>query len=120
MLGQRRESSAHHSRVCSVARVREQPGHLATRYREVRNLTEALARPLSAEDQTIQSMPEASPTKWHRAHATWFFETFVLVPHATSYHTVDGACAGSSRPCGLRRIDDRTRLHQIHGKRRDR
>lgn len=91
MLGQRRESSAHHSRVCSVARVREQPGHLATRYREVRNLTEALARPLSAEDQTIQSMPEASPTKWHRAHTTWFFETFVLVPHATSYRIFDEA-----------------------------
>ena len=91
MLEQERESSAHHSTVCSVARVREHPGHLATRYREVRNLTETLARPLSAEDQTIQSMPEASPTKWHRAHTTWFFETFVLVPHATSCRIFDEA-----------------------------
>ncbi len=47
-------------------------------FRTTRALTEALAAPLSAEDQTIQSMPDVSPTKWHRAHTTWFFETFVL------------------------------------------
>ena len=53
---------------------------LARRYREVRARTEWLSEPLSAEDQTAQSMPDASPTKWHRAHTTWFFETFVLRP----------------------------------------
>jgi ergothioneine biosynthesis protein EgtB len=47
-------------------------------YEHVRALTETLAAPLSPEDQTIQSMPDVSPTKWHRAHTTWFFETFVL------------------------------------------
>jgi ergothioneine biosynthesis protein EgtB len=51
---------------------------LAERYASVRALTEVLAAPLSGEDQTVQSMPDVSPTKWHRAHTTWFFETFVL------------------------------------------
>src|SRR3546814_9255703 len=48
------------------------------RYDQVRAHTERLAAPLSPEDQTVQSMPDVSPTKWHRAHVTWFFETFVL------------------------------------------
>ncbi|GAB7005815.1 ergothioneine biosynthesis protein EgtB [Nocardioides sp. AN3] len=51
---------------------------LVTRYDEVRAHTERLAAPLSPEDQTVQSMADVSPTKWHRAHVTWFFETFVL------------------------------------------
>jgi len=54
------------------------PHALLERYAQVRSTTEALAAPLSPEDQTVQSMPEVSPTKWHRAHVTWFFETFVL------------------------------------------
>lgn len=51
---------------------------LLARYRSTRACTEALAAPLSPEDQAVQSMPEASPAKWHRAHTTWFFETFLL------------------------------------------
>ena len=54
-------------------------------YRTVRDLTEVLAAPLSPEDQTVQSMPDVSPTKWHRAHVTWFFETFVLGPNQPGY-----------------------------------
>ena len=56
-----------------------------TEYCDVRALTEQLAAPLSAEDQTVQSMPDTSPTKWHRAHTTWFFETFVLGPDHVPY-----------------------------------
>ena len=48
------------------------------RYRHIRAFTRSLVAPLSAEDCAIQSMPEASPTKWHLAHTTWFFETFIL------------------------------------------
>ena len=48
-----------------------------------------LAAPLSAEDQTVQAMDDASPTKWHLAHTTWFFETFVLKPHLKNYAVFD-------------------------------
>jgi ergothioneine biosynthesis protein EgtB len=64
---------------------------LAREYRRIRALTEDLAGPLSAEDQTVQSMPDVSPTKWHRAHTTWFFETFLLEPFAAGYVEHHGA-----------------------------
>lgn len=59
---------------------------LATHYRTVRSVTDSLAANLSAEDQMVQSCPEASPIKWHQAHTTWFFETFVLRPFLPRYH----------------------------------
>ena len=66
---------------------------LRVRYHRVRGFTEELAEPLSAEDQTVQTMPDVSPTKWHRAHTTWFFETFVLAPYRWGYTEFDPAYA---------------------------
>lgn len=62
---------------------------LLQRFRSVRGLSEALAAPLHPEDQVVQSMPDASPTKWHLAHTTWFFETFLLPDHAPGYAQYD-------------------------------
>jgi ergothioneine biosynthesis protein EgtB len=65
------------------------PGTDIEDYRRIRAATEALAAPLSPEDQTVQTMPDVSPTKWHRAHVTWFFEQFVLMPFQRGYRPVD-------------------------------
>ncbi|MDO8901713.1 MAG: ergothioneine biosynthesis protein EgtB [Phenylobacterium sp.] len=59
------------------------------RYLALRARSQHLARDLSAEDQLAQSMPDASPTKWHLAHTTWFFETFLLTPHLPGYRVFD-------------------------------
>jgi len=64
---------------------------LAGRFEATRRVTEELAAPLSAEDQTVQSMPDVSPTKWHRAHTSWFFETFLLEPTLPGYEVFDPA-----------------------------
>ena len=62
---------------------------LRSQYGRVRDLTEALAAPLRPEDQVIQSMADVSPTKWHRGHTTWFFETFLLQPRLGGYDVYD-------------------------------
>ncbi|HZK98612.1 MAG TPA: ergothioneine biosynthesis protein EgtB [Caulobacteraceae bacterium] len=64
---------------------------LLARYRAVRAASQALAAPLSPEDQLAQSMADASPTKWHLAHTAWFFETFVLIPNLEGYQAFDPA-----------------------------
>ena len=59
------------------------------RYREIRATTEALCRPLQVEDYVLQAMPDVSPTRWHLAHVTWFFETFLLEPHLAGFRPYD-------------------------------
>jgi ergothioneine biosynthesis protein EgtB len=68
-----------------IAATRSLSRRLAEAYRAVRDETERRAAPLSPEDQVVQSMPDASPAKWHRAHTTWFFEQFLLGPHRPGY-----------------------------------
>ena len=58
---------------------------LERRYQQVRAQTESLVEGLSAADCQVQSMPDASPARWHLAHVTWFFETFVLEPHEPDF-----------------------------------
>ncbi|HXW91795.1 MAG TPA: ergothioneine biosynthesis protein EgtB [Terriglobales bacterium] len=62
---------------------------LAERFTEIRNTTIGITKGLTAEDQMVQSMPDASPTKWHLAHTTWFFETFILQPYGDGYKPFD-------------------------------
>ena len=66
---------------------------LKDRYDEVRGQTEKLCRPLQLEDYVVSSMPDVSPTKWHLAHTSWFFETFILGPHAPGYRSPDARYA---------------------------
>src|ERR1700677_2987139 len=66
-----------------------QPSKLETLYRAVRLTSRNLGKPLSDADATVQSMPEASPAKWHLAHTTWFFETMILAPSLPGYCAFD-------------------------------
>ena len=76
------------SRSASAPQARDER---ARRYDTIRDASVALAAPLSPEDCAAQSMADASPVKWHLAHTTWFFETFVLRPHAPGYRVFDPA-----------------------------
>lgn len=83
-----------------------------------------IARPLSPEDQVVQACDDASPTKWHLAHTTWFYETFVLKPNLTDYHEFDPAfsylfnsyyeAAGPRHPRPYRGLLTRPPLSSVH------
>ncbi|MEQ1537086.1 MAG: ergothioneine biosynthesis protein EgtB [Burkholderiaceae bacterium] len=89
----------------------------------VREATLALVKPLSEEDCTVQSMPDASPVKWHLAHTSWFFETFVLTPHLAGYAVFDPAfkvlfnsyyhAVGARHPRGERGLITRPGLQEV-------
>ncbi len=75
-----------------ISNLRLDRAALWTCYEQVRHTTEALCAPLEIEDYVVQSMPDASPARWHLAHTSWFFETFVLAPAAQGgYDPVDSS-----------------------------
>ncbi len=97
-------------------------------FRAVRARTDELAAPLSAEDQMVQSMPDASPTKWHLAHTSWFFETFVLAAQPGGGRASDPRyrvlfnsyyeAVGEQWPRARRGLLSRPSLTEVHGYRR--
>ena len=64
------------------------PTLMLNQYRTVRAFSEKICEPLIPEDYVIQSMPDVSPTKWHLAHTSWFFETFLLKPNLSDYKSL--------------------------------
>ena len=101
------------------------PTDLAKHFADVRQQTERLAAPLSAEDCQLQSMPDASPTKWHLAHLTWFFETFVLERYEANFKPFDASFRvlynsyyngiGAKYPRAQRGLVSRPTLAQVLG-----
>src|SRR5260370_23715649 len=69
------------------------PADLRASFKRVRAYTDSLVAPLGDEDRVVQSMPDASPAKWHLAHTTWFFETFLLIEHLPGYEVFDPSFA---------------------------
>jgi ergothioneine biosynthesis protein EgtB len=107
----------------SPAELRAERSALERRYREVRAATVALALPLSDADATVQSMPDASPAKWHLAHTTWFFESMVLTADSSNYKAFDERfnflfnsyyeSVGARQPRALRGLLTRPTLGEI-------
>ncbi len=97
---------------------------LRSRFQDVRNTTLRLTAPFSAEDQMLQSMPDCSPAKWHLAHTTWFFETFILSENVPGYKLFDQRYKqlfnsyykqlGSHPYRGSRGLMSRPTLEQVH------
>lgn len=101
---------------------------LHDRFRDIRTMSLHITRSLSAEDQMLQSMPDASPTKWHLAHTTWFFETFILGSYLPGYQPFDPRYKllfnsyykqlGTHPNRGSRGLMSRPSLDEVHAYRR--
>src|SRR5579863_722966 len=101
---------------------------LAERFAEIREMSMRITKPFSAEDHMLQSMPDASPAKWHLAHTTWFFETFILIPNSARYRPFDQTFQyifnsyykqlGGHPYRGARGLMSRPNLDQVHAYRR--
>jgi ergothioneine biosynthesis protein EgtB len=110
------------------AEVQRDSSTLARRYAAVREQSLALAAPLSEADAQVQSMPDASPTKWHLAHTTWFFETFVLerferrfAPHHAAFRVLFNSYyqgVGGQHPRAQRGLVTRPSLDEVRAYRR--
>src|SRR5208283_5894157 len=102
---------------------------LDLRYARVRSRSDTLSAPLSDEDCCVQSMPDASPVKWHLAHATWFFETFILERFEPNFRPFDPAFRvlfnsyyngiGAKHPRAQRGLITRPSLDTVIAYRRD-
>src|SRR5215469_1406859 len=102
---------------------------LAEQFQSVREASMRCCSPLSVEDHSLQAMPDASPAKWHLAHTTWFFETFLLTQHLSGYTTTNPAFrnlfnsyynAVGDRPLRtLRHVLSRPSLAEVHKYRSD-
>lgn len=101
---------------------------VAGRFANIREMSMRITKPYSSEDQMLQSMPDASPAKWHLAHTTWFFETFILIPHGPHYRPFDQTFQyifnsyykqlGEHPYRGARGLMSRPSLDQVHAYRR--
>ena len=101
---------------------------LRMQFSHVRSTSMRITEPFSAEDQMLQSMPDASPTKWHLAHTTWFFETFILQPNLPDYKPFDARYKflfnsyykqlGAHPYRGARGLMSRPTLNEVHAYRR--
>ncbi len=114
----------HPSSLAAARAVPPERAALLQSLQRVRSRTAELAAPLSPEDQCVQSMPDASPVKWHLAHTSWFFEAVVLQPHVAGYQPFDAQyfhlfnsyyeALGSRHPRPQRGLLTRPALADVH------